>query len=166
MTESQQTTIAPEQVSKLRQLLMEELSHARLLHHRLSCERELLKTPDPAGLQEMARRKSASLQHLSQLANKRLQWMQQHKLPLADEFLQHPSIMHSSTLVELWQQLATWYEKNRQLSQILSEIVLTNRLRVQKRLQILQGKKDQTTLLYNKQGHSQQGGGKNGYISA
>ena len=166
MSKTPNLPLNDQQTGQLRALILAELAHARLLHHRLTDELTLLRHPNAEALQAAARRKSASLQHLSQLANERLQWLNEHQLPLAEAFLQHPTIQHHADIRSLWQQLAAWYERNRTMSARLSDIVLRNRRRVQQRLEILRGKKQQSTILYNKQGQSQLGGTGGGYISA
>ncbi|WP_221800386.1 flagellar export chaperone FlgN [Oceanobacter mangrovi] len=166
MTDSADLRFSEHQATELARLILDELALARLLQHRLHQEFSLLGDASPQALADSAKQKSATLSRLNRQANSRLEWMELQQLPLADAFLQHPTIAARPQLQQLWQQLATQYQTNSNLSGQLSELVLKNRRRIQKRLEILRGQKDRSTILYTSQGTSQLNRSGGGYIEA
>ncbi|MCY0965914.1 flagellar export chaperone FlgN [Parathalassolituus penaei] len=158
-------TIALSDLNQLANLLLNELALGRLLQQQLDQEREHLRQQDLVALEQDCRRKSALLQKMNGLANERLTWMSEHQLPLAEHFLQHPSIREADNICQLWQQLATQYRHNRACSEQMNELVLTARRRVQQRLRLLRGT-PQSTLIYNSKGSTNSQSSSRGYLQA
>jgi flagella synthesis protein FlgN len=140
------------------QQLNQELDIASTLHRLLCEERELLDPPNIEALSALQETKLQQLADLKTLSQVRCSWLQEHNIPLDKHCYQHP-LLQSDThednerLADLWQQLADQFNENRNLTDILSVVVLTARQRTQSLMKILRGQKNSPNL-YTKSGQT------------
>ena len=144
-------------------LLDEELNLARQIHDLMHQERGAIRANDIGTLQHLRTSSSQCLQQLRDHASQRLQWMQNKGMDSADTCLNHPDIHPAANINRLWQELEQQYNRNRKLSQQLSDIVLTARHRTVQKLKILRGR-DNDPHLYNDQGKENHLNNGRGYI--
>lgn len=137
------------------QLMDQELATTRHIHDLMNAEQEAIQKQQFKQFQQLTRDKFQQLEQLTQQANSRLTWMKQHELPTTRHIIKSKHLAHCPKSQELWQALADQYEKNRQASQRLSEVILTLRRRTQMKLQILKGQTEQNSL-YDQQGQTSQ----------
>lgn len=155
---------------EFKQQLMLELETAQTLHQLLTQERELLDPPELHALSALQKQKQKHLNHLKQLTDQRCAWLEKHQIPLNRECIHHNAIRHEDVqqqaeLEALWQQLADLFVENRNLTDVLSNIVLTTRQRTQNLLKILRGQKNAPNL-YTKRGQSLNTENSSGYAKA
>ncbi|MGK0247987.1 MAG: flagella synthesis protein FlgN [Oleispira sp.] len=138
------------------QQLKQELDIANTLHRLLCEEREMLDPPNTEALSALQEKKLQQLADLKTSSQKRCSWLEEHNIPLDKHCYQHP-LLQSDTdednerLASLWQKLADQFKENRNLTDILSVIVLTARQRTQSLIKILRGQKNSPNL-YTKSG--------------
>jgi len=150
--------------------LTQELAVARTLHRLLCEERELLDPPDIQALTDLQDEKLLHLGKLKELSNQRCSWLTEHGIALSKncylaESIQSDNQDENQQLAALWQELADQFQQNRDLTDILSTIVLTARQRTQSLMKILRGQKN-TPNLYTKSGQTQPGSSGLGYAKA
>jgi len=140
------------------QQLNQELDIASTLHRLLCEERELLDPPNIEALSALQETKLQQLADLKALNEVRCSWLQEHNIPLDKHCYQHPLLQSDKNednerLADLWQKLADQFKDNRNLTDILSDIVLTARQRTQSLMKILRGQKNSPNL-YTKSGQT------------
>jgi flagella synthesis protein FlgN len=140
------------------QQLNQELDIASTLHRLLCEERELLDPPNIEALSALQEKKLQQLADLKALNQVRCCWLQEHNIPLDKHCYQHPLLQSAKNednerMADLWQQLADQFKENRNLTDILSVIVLTARQRTQSLMKILRGQKNSPNL-YTKNGQT------------
>lgn len=139
--------------SKFLDLLQLEYSVALELTDYLQQEQQALTDNHIELLETLQTHKQATLSALQQQALQRIDWMEQHQLPLSPECLHSFSSKDAATISPLWKNLANSYQQNQQLSARLSEMVLILRHRTQQKINILHGKKNDSGL-YNQSGQA------------
>ena len=139
--------------SKFLDLLQLEYSVALELTDYLQQEQQALTDNHIELLETLQTHKQATLSALQQQALQRIDWMEQHQLPLSSECLHSFSSKDAATISPLWKNLANSYQQNQQLSARLSEMVLILRHRTQQKINILHGKKNDSGL-YNQSGQA------------
>ena len=150
--------------------LTQELAVARTLHRLLCEERELLDPPNIKALTDLQDEKLLHLTKLKELSNQRCNWLTEHDIALTkncylSELIQSDDQDENQQLAALWQELADQFQQNRDLTDILSTIVLTARQRTQSLMKILRGQKNSPNL-YTKSGQTQPGSSGLGYAKA
>lgn len=133
------------------QLLQSELQLTSDLQQVLELEMAALRANDLGPISELQPQKAELLQQIKQQAAIRLDWLTEHNLPHSVDCLQRPELADQAEIQTLWQQLHDSYSNNQQLSERLSELVLTARKRTIDRLNILRGRKNDPHL-YNSSG--------------
>ncbi|GGY39242.1 hypothetical protein GCM10011297_10560 [Bacterioplanes sanyensis] len=149
----------------LARYLHDELALNQRLQQLLHQEVDVLRQLQPEQLQPLQAPKQTLLAQIQQTANERLEWMTSQQLPHSPACLEHPDIANQDQILKLWQQLASAYDDNRQLSAQLTELVLVARHRTQQRLQILRGSNNDPHL-YNEQGQAKGVNKGQGYVQA
>lgn len=139
--------------SKFLDLLQLEYSVALELTDYLQQEQQALTDNHIELLETLQTHKQVTLSALQQQALQRIDWMEQHQLPLSSECLHSFSSKDAATISPLWKNLANSYQQNQQLSARLSEMVLILRHRTQQKINILHGKKNDSGL-YNQSGQA------------
>lgn len=139
--------------SKFLDLLQLEYSVALELTDYLQQEQQALTDNHIELLETLQTHKQVTLSTLQQQALQRIDWMEQHQLPLSSECLHSFSSKDAATISPLWKNLANSYQQNQQLSARLSEMVLILRHRTQQKINILHGKKNDSGL-YNQSGQA------------
>lgn len=137
--------------SDFQTLLVQEQVLAEALNSLLNQEQNALSNDDLESLESLQKHKKTALADLQQQAQQRLQWLEQHQLPISAQCLLEFSQPQQEKLQPLWSQLEEIYQQNQQLSARLSDMVLILRHRTQNKINILHGKTKDTTL-YNQQG--------------
>lgn len=135
-------------------LLKQELQLAHQLQEIMQEEFQAVETQQLEKLEKLTTHKASVLNQLQQSAEVRLQWMQQHGLPITSHCLTTAPLSECQQCIAWWQLLATTYEDNRQLSSRLADIVLTLKRRTQRKLDLLSGKPSDQ-VLYNQTGTTQ-----------
>ncbi len=146
-------TIQPA-TQELSYLLKQELQLAHQLQEIMQEEFQAVETQQLEKLEKLTTHKASVLNQLQQSAEVRLQWMQQHGLPITSHCLTTAPLSECQQSKAWWQLLATTYEDNRQLSSRLADIVLTLKRRTQRKLDLLSGKPSDQ-VLYNQTGTTQ-----------
>jgi flagella synthesis protein FlgN len=140
------------------QQLNRELDIASTLHRLLCEERELLDPPNIEALSALQEKKLQQLADLKALSQVRCSWLEALNIPLDKDCYQHPLLQSdkhedNECLAALWQKLADQFKENRNLTDILSVVVLTARQRTQSLMTILRGQKNSPNL-YTKSGQT------------
>jgi len=149
----------------LAELMREELTLAHTVHSLLTQERCALRDNDLPALQALRVDNANALNHLKAAANRRLQWLKANKLAASAASLDHPQLAQAANVRQLWRQLEAQYRSNQDLSQQLSEIVLTARQRTLQKLRILRGQQNDPHL-YDGSGKASHVNNGQGYIQA
>ena len=139
---------------ELSYLLKQELQLAHQLQDIMQEEFQAVESQQLEKLEKLTTHKASVLNQLQQSAEARLQWMQQHGLPITSHCLTTVPLSECQQSKAWWQLLATTYEENRQLSSRLADIVLTLKRRTQRKLDLLSGKPSDQ-VLYNQTGTTQ-----------
>lgn len=131
-------------------LLHQEHMLADALHQQLELERDALAANDLQALQELQQHSAQAVENLRTHAAARLQWMQDHDLPISSECLNHPLVATAANIHRLWYDLEIQYHRNQTLSAALADVVLAARHRTQQKLKILRGQHNDPHLYNNK----------------
>ena len=156
LLESIETLVINAATEELSQLLKIELKLAYQLQFLMQKEYQAIEQQQLKYLEELTTDKANILTQLQQDAHNRLQWMQDHGLPITSHCLSTPPLRDCPQCQALWHALADIYQDNRQQSNRLADIVLTLKRRTQRKLDLLSGKPSDA-MLYNPSGttHSQ-----------
>lgn len=136
------------QTAFLTELLTSEQQLAEQLHGQLQQQLAAIKHNRLSEFESLRQQSAALLIELQTQAQQRIAWLEQHNLPTNADSLTHPALQ---PLAPLWQSTQQHYQKNQALANILNEVVLHARLRIQQRLKILLGKQNEP-YLYDQKG--------------
>lgn len=127
-------------------LLEQELLATQHITQLLQQEHEQITEQELDNFEALQAQKKIALTALRQQAQLRIQWLEQHNLPLSASALAHFNDQNTQYLHDLWQQLENSYQQNQQLSAKLGELVLILRHRAEQRIKILYGRTDESAL--------------------
>lgn len=147
------------------QLLTSELQATQTLHQLLEQELAAFSNRELEPLANLHKQKSQCLSKLQSQSRQRLEWMTEQQLPHSRECLTRPEFAADDQIQQVWQQLASSYEANQRISEVLSEMVLKARKRTIDQLNILRGKQNDPQL-YSATGKTRGLNRGSGYTSA